>query len=101
MRVLENYAGDLKLDGADTDPIGAVRAAGRPGRPAVSPADPVLEYRARIGDDAAFLAAASEPSGSGKLPDILAAAGLPTAELARVLGFHRRTCCGSGGASGP
>jgi transcriptional regulator with XRE-family HTH domain len=85
MRVLERYAGDLELPGADTNPMGAVRAVGRPGRRVISPADPALEYRGRISDEAAFLAAASEPSGSGELPDILASAGLPTAELARVL----------------
>jgi len=86
MRVLERYAGDLELAGASTNPIGAVRAVGRPGRSAVSPADPVLEYRTRTSDDAAFLAAASDPSGSGELPDTLAGAGLPTTELARILG---------------
>jgi transcriptional regulator with XRE-family HTH domain len=85
MRVLERYAGDLDLPGADTNPIDAIRAVGSPGRRAISPADPALEYRGRISDEAAFLAAASEPSGSGELPDILASAGLPTAELARVL----------------
>jgi plasmid maintenance system antidote protein VapI len=86
MRVLENYAGDLELDGAGIDPLGAVRAAGRLGRPASSPADPVLEYRARISDDSAFMAGISEPSGSGALPSILAGARLPTAELAQILG---------------
>ena len=86
MRVLERYTADLELSVAATNPIDAVRAIGRPGRRAVSPADPVLEYRTRTSDDAAFLAATSEPSGSGQLPDILAGAGLPTTELAQVLG---------------
>jgi transcriptional regulator with XRE-family HTH domain len=86
MRVLENYAGDLELDGAGIDPLGAVRAAGRLGRPASSPADPVLEYQARIRDDSAFMAGISEPSGSGTLPNILADGRLRTAELAQILG---------------
>lgn len=85
LRVLDRYAGDITLSGFSADPVGAVRAAGRPGRPPVSPADPVVEYRARTLDDAAVLATAPQPAGSGHLPGILAAAGLTPTRLAQVL----------------
>ncbi len=84
LRVLDRYVGAINLDSFG-DPVGTVRAVGRPGRPAVSPVDPVLEYRARISDATALLATAPLTAGSGDLPKILAAAGVTASRLAQVL----------------
>jgi hypothetical protein len=86
VRVLDRYVGDLSLPGAAADPGAAVIAAGTPGRQLFSAADPVVEYRARVVDEAAELAATPTLIGSGELAAILKTSDVAVADLVELLG---------------
>lgn len=86
MRTLEKYLGALQLDHADADVLGAVAGAGRPGPTAASAAEQSVVFAARMADTVEHLAAAPLPGGTGELPSMLKAAGVPMSELGSLLG---------------
>lgn len=86
MRTLEQYIGAFLLDYPGGNVLEGVINAGRPGTAAVSAAEQSLVFAAGIADTLEQLAAAPLPGGTGQLPSILKATGLPVGELGSLLG---------------